>query len=72
MEPSDATDSNVPQLSPEPDLAEVFQSLNEGTDTEFDTDPTTIPVDRNHEYTVWLSYAEVYNEKVYDLLADAK
>jgi kinesin family protein 20 len=72
VEPADAADSNVAQLAPEPDLAEVFQSLDEGTNTEFDTDPTTVPVDRNHEYTVWLSYAEVYNEKVYDLLADAK
>ena len=28
-----------------------------------------LAVDRNHEYTVWLSYSEVYNEKVYDLFA---
>ncbi|KAI0764440.1 P-loop containing nucleoside triphosphate hydrolase protein [Irpex lacteus] len=34
-----------------------------------DTDPTAFKLDRNHEYTIWLSYAEVYNEKVYDLLA---
>lgn len=27
-------------------------------------------VDRNYEYAIWVSYAEVYNEKVYDLLAD--
>lgn len=31
------------------------------------TDPTTLKLDRNYEYSVWLSYAEVYNEKVYDL-----
>ncbi|EMD41577.1 hypothetical protein CERSUDRAFT_146637, partial [Gelatoporia subvermispora B] len=31
--------------------------------------PTVLKLDRNHEYTVWLSYAEVYNEKVYDLFA---
>jgi hypothetical protein len=31
-------------------------------------DATTLPVDRNYEYAVWLSYAEVYNEKVFDLL----
>ena len=24
-------------------------------------------LDRNYEYTIWLSYAEVYNEKAYDL-----
>ncbi|KAI0374509.1 kinesin-domain-containing protein [Pilatotrama ljubarskyi] len=32
-----------------------------------DADPTTLKLDRNYEYTIWLSYAEVYNEKVYDL-----
>ncbi|EIW64942.1 kinesin-domain-containing protein [Trametes versicolor FP-101664 SS1] len=32
-----------------------------------DTDPTALKLDRNYEYTIWLSYAEVYNEKVYDL-----
>ncbi|RXW18928.1 hypothetical protein EST38_g6927 [Candolleomyces aberdarensis] len=63
VEPADAADSNIPQLAPEPDLAEVFKSLDEDTNTDFDADPTTVPVDRNHEYTVWLSYAEVYNEK---------
>ena len=72
MEPSDSTDSNLPQMQHnEPALAEVFQSLDQdqGTEPEFDVDQTAIPVDRNHEYTVWISYAEVYNEKVYDLLA---
>lgn len=34
-----------------------------------DIDSTTLKLDRNHEYTVWLSYSEVYNEKVYDLFA---
>jgi kinesin family protein 20 len=29
-------------------------------------------VDRNYEYTVWLSYVEIYNEKVYDLLDSVK
>lgn len=41
-------------------------------DLDFDVDPTSIKVDRNYEYTVWISYAEVYNEKVYDLLASVK
>jgi kinesin family member 20 len=35
-----------------------------------DIDSTSISLDRNYEYTIWLSYAEVYNEKVYDLLQD--
>lgn len=37
-----------------------------------DIDPTVLKVDRNYEYTIWLSYAEVYNEKVYDLLSSVK
>lgn len=57
---------------PEPALAEVLGSLDTITDHEFDIDPTTVKVDRNYEYTIWISYAEVYNEKVYDLLASVK
>lgn len=33
------------------------------------SDSTSLAVDKNYEYSVWISYAEVYNEKVYDLLA---
>ena len=57
---------------PEPALAEVLGSLDTIAEPEFDIDPTTIKVDRNYEYTIWISYAEVYNEKVYDLLASVK
>ncbi|KAA1119213.1 hypothetical protein PGT21_018125 [Puccinia graminis f. sp. tritici] len=31
-------------------------------------DQTILPIDTNCEYGIWISYAEVYNEKVYDLL----
>ncbi|KAF8679511.1 Kinesin protein [Rhizoctonia solani] len=34
-----------------------------------DRDDTTIKVDRNYEYSVFVSYAEIYNEKIFDLLA---
>lgn len=57
---------------PEPAIAEVLGSFDTITDHEFDIDPTTVKVDRNYEYTIWISYAEVYNEKVYDLLASVK
>ena len=57
---------------PEPALADVLGSLDNAGDLEFDIDPTVVKVDRNHEYTIWISYAEVYNEKVYDLLASVK
>ncbi|BGP09522.1 hypothetical protein JCM10049v2_005395 [Rhodotorula toruloides] len=31
-------------------------------------DPDFVPVDQNYEYAVWVSYSEIYNEKIYDLL----
>ncbi|KAG9102179.1 hypothetical protein FS749_013382 [Ceratobasidium sp. UAMH 11750] len=34
-----------------------------------DKDDTVLKVDRNYEYSVFVSYAEVYNEKIFDLLA---
>jgi len=57
---------------PEPALAEVLGPLDNMAEPEFDIDPTVVKVDRNYEYTIWISYAEVYNEKVYDLLASVK
>ncbi|GEM08643.1 kinesin family member 20/23 [Rhodotorula toruloides] len=27
-----------------------------------------VPVDQNYDYSVWVSYSEIYNEKIYDLL----
>ncbi|KZW02618.1 kinesin-domain-containing protein [Exidia glandulosa HHB12029] len=35
-----------------------------------DIDDTVLKVDRNYEYAIWISYAEVYNEKIFDLLGD--
>ena len=31
-------------------------------------DPTSVEVNPNYRYSVWVSYVEVYNEKLYDLL----
>lgn len=73
MEPADATDSKPPQTTPESSLAEVLGPHIESVpDVDHDIDPTVVKVDRNFEFTVWLSYAEVYNEKVFDLLASVK
>ncbi|KIK26563.1 hypothetical protein PISMIDRAFT_8906 [Pisolithus microcarpus 441] len=61
------TEFDVPN---EPALAQVLEEHLTTTDKPADiTDPTVITVDRNYEYSVWISYVEVYNEKVYDLLA---
>ncbi|OBZ79245.1 Kinesin-like protein KIF20A [Grifola frondosa] len=53
-----------------PVLVDVLDDLSPSSaSSAVDTDSTALKLDRNHEYTIWLSYAEVYNEKVYDLLA---
>ncbi|KAI0758388.1 P-loop containing nucleoside triphosphate hydrolase protein [Irpex lacteus] len=57
--------SSISSLLHEPVLLHLPPTHPDTTDT----DPTAFKLDRNHEYTIWLSYAEVYNEKVYDLLA---
>ncbi|KXN83629.1 Kinesin-like protein KIF20B [Leucoagaricus sp. SymC.cos] len=72
IEPSDANDTDLPQMSTEPALAEVLGQLESTSEVNSDIDPTSVRVDRNYEYTVWLSYVEVYNEKVYDLLGSVK
>lgn len=72
-DPSDFTppsvDMNVPS---EPALAEVLaEHMASSDESTLHADPTVIKLDRNYEYSVWISYVEVYNEKVYDLLASA-
>ncbi|THH12142.1 hypothetical protein EW145_g161 [Phellinidium pouzarii] len=56
--------STLPEMSDEKTIADVLGEL-----TQQDVDPTTVKVDKNYEYSIWISYAEVYNEKVYDLLS---
>jgi kinesin family protein 20 len=46
--------------------------LDSSTEVDSGIDSTVVKVDRNYEYTVWISYVEVYNEKVYDLLDSIK
>lgn len=72
VEIADVSDSKPTPVAPEPALAEVLgHDLNIPV-PETDTDSTILNLDRNYHYTVWLSYAEVYNEKVYDLLDSVK
>lgn len=35
---------------------------------QLDVDPTSVPISDAYRYSVWVSYVEVYNEKLYDLL----
>jgi hypothetical protein len=73
IELADATDAGSPHLdldvpTNEPALAQVLAEHLTHTASDTDIDPTVLKLDRNHEYSIWLSYAEVYNEKAYDLL----
>ncbi|CAK5280060.1 unnamed protein product [Mycena citricolor] len=68
VEPSDKSDSILPSITPGPELAQVLGQHMDPLATDEDIDPTVLTLDRNYEYTIWLSYAEVYNEKIYDLL----
>ncbi|KAF9786058.1 P-loop containing nucleoside triphosphate hydrolase protein [Thelephora terrestris] len=61
---------SLAKLRQDPMLAQVLEDELEGEDLDTAVDSTVLRVDKNYTYSIWLSYAEVYNEKVYDLLAD--
>ncbi|KAI9068005.1 kinesin-domain-containing protein [Trametes sanguinea] len=65
-ESDEPTTIRLPSKGTSPALADVLED-DLPTSASTDTDPTILKLDRNYEYTIWLSYAEVYNEKVYDL-----
>ncbi|KIM66993.1 hypothetical protein SCLCIDRAFT_1210448 [Scleroderma citrinum Foug A] len=73
VEEADPSESAPPAGMGVPNKAALAEVLAEHLTTPGhstgSTDPTVIKIDRNYEYSVWISYAEVYNEKVYDLLA---
>lgn len=50
--------------------ANILDASTSTTTSMQEIDTTTIEVERDYEYSVWVSYTEVYNEKVFDLLAD--
>jgi Kinesin motor domain len=74
IELADPSDTKHPPLNldvptSEPALAQVLaEHLSTTSLADTDIDPTVLKLDRNHEYSIWLSYAEVYNERAYDLL----
>ncbi|KAF8640512.1 hypothetical protein AX17_000174 [Amanita inopinata Kibby_2008] len=72
VEAADPSDMTPSEVVPAPAIVEVLGQHMEAGNMNLDIDTTAIPVDRNYEYTIWLSYAEVYNEKVYDLLESVK
>ncbi|KAH9891024.1 kinesin-domain-containing protein [Cubamyces lactineus] len=65
-ESDEPTTIRLPSKGSSPALADVLED-DIPTSVDTDADTTVLKLDRNYEYTIWLSYAEVYNEKVYDL-----
>ena len=64
---------NFTSPTQQPVLGDVLaEHFGNSASSEVDHDPTTLKVDRNYEYSIWLSYAEVYNEKIYDLLTNVE
>ena len=69
-ESDEPTSIRLPSKAGAPALADVLEDAEPSSSTSTtDTDPTLLKLDRNYEYTIWLSYSEVYNEKVYDLFS---
>ena len=67
-ESDEPTSIRLPTKAGAPALADVLEDDEPSSSTSStETDPTILKLDRNYEYTIWLSYSEVYNEKVYDL-----
>ena len=54
----------LPDVSDEKAIADALGEFNS-----HGVDDTCVKVDKNYEYSIWISYAEVYNEKIYDLLS---
>lgn len=52
-----------------PGMSKHLANDQPSTSAQFDHDTETkVKIDRNYRYSVWVSYVEVYNEKIFDLL----
>jgi len=69
LRPSGVASVEVDHTASEQSRAGILDNFDADTANEGMYDDTTLDVDRNHEYAVWVSYTEVYNEKIYDLLS---
>lgn len=69
LRPSGVASVEIDHAASEQSRAGILDNFDAGTANEGMRDGTTLDVDKNHEYAVWVSYAEVYNEKIYDLLS---
>jgi len=69
LRPTGVASVEIDHTASEQSRAGILDSFDTDTANEGTHDDTTLDVDRNHEYAVWVSYTEVYNEKIYDLLS---
>lgn len=69
LRPSCVASVEIDHTASEQSRAGILDNFDADTANEGIRDDTTLDVDRNHEYAVWVSYTEVYNEKIYDLLS---
>ena len=69
LRPSGVASVEIDHTASEQSRAGILDNFDADTANEGMHDGTTLNVDRNHEYAVWVSYMEVYNEKIYDLLS---
>ncbi|WFD27362.1 succinate--hydroxymethylglutarate CoA-transferase [Malassezia nana] len=56
------------QLRPGKERTDAGAAHATSPSTSWDTDTTTLDVSPHYRYSVWVSYVELYNEKLYDLL----
>jgi hypothetical protein len=75
---SSVKSKNGPAVEPDVESLMGEEAADKDTTSKFLADQTSelcligslaINVDRNYEYSVFVSYAEIYNEKIFDLLA---
>ena len=69
LRPSGVASVEIDHTASEQSRAGILDNFDADTANGGIQDDTTLDVDRNHEYAVWVSYTEVYNEKIYDLLS---
>lgn len=69
LRPSGVASVEIDYTASEQSRVGILDNFDADTANEDINDDTTLDVDRNHEYAVWVSYTEVYNEKIYDLLS---
>lgn len=53
---------------PREENRDILQHIKHVPESPFDRDNTTLAIDQGYEYGIWVSFAEIYTERIYDLL----